>query len=154
MIKRERMPELGDFIRVVLPDGGLVFGRILRDPLIAFYDMKTDSTPSLDEIESAGVLFKIWVMNKAVSSGRWSVIGNKELRPDLLVEPRFFKQDPISKKFYIHGSKTADEPVSPEECVGLERAAVWSAEHVEDRLMDHFNGVECRWVRPALSHTR
>ena len=33
-----------------------------------------------------------------------------------------------------------------EECVGLERAAVWEPEHVEDRLRDHFAGRSNRWV--------
>jgi hypothetical protein len=30
--------------------------------------------------------------------------------------------------------------VTPEECVGLERAAVWDAEHVTARLRDHYSG--------------
>ena len=30
--------------------------------------------------------------------------------------------------------------VSPEECVGVERASVWDDHHIEERLLDHFMG--------------
>lgn len=33
-----------------------------------------------------------------------------------------------------------------EECSGLERSAVWEPEHVEDRLIDHFENRPNKWV--------
>lgn len=36
--------------------------------------------------------------------------------------------------------------VSAAECEGLECAAVWSPEHVEDRLRSHYAGVPCEWA--------
>jgi hypothetical protein len=29
-------------------------------------------------------------------------------------------------------------PATPKECVGLELAAVWAAEHIEERVRDHY----------------
>jgi hypothetical protein len=34
-----------------------------------------------------------------------------------------------------------------EEVKGLERAAVWEADHIEDRLTDYIDGKENKWVK-------
>lgn len=39
-----------------------------------------------------------------------------------------------------------EEPASRQELEGLEVAAVWDPEHVEDRLRDHFSGRPNKWV--------
>ena len=142
-------PAVGDFVQIPLSDGRFAFGRVLRAPLMAFYDLQTSMPVEASEVEKHKIIFKIWVMNKAINGGRWKVFDNHKLDAKLLVEPKFFKQDPISKEFFIHGSTSPDIPTSLEECRDLERAAVWSAEHVEDRLQNHFDGVPCKWVRPA-----
>ncbi|WP_395358305.1 hypothetical protein ACHGLA_01160 [Streptomyces sp. YH02] len=40
-------------------------------------------------------------------------------------------------------------PAAPEECVGLERAAVWDAHHIERRLLDTFLGLPNQDERDA-----
>lgn len=90
-------------------------------------------------------MFTVWVTNDAVTSGRWPVIGNVSLSPELEVAPKFFKQDPISKTFSIYhqGQETS---ASLAECGNLERAAVWEPSHIEDRLRDHYLGIPNQWV--------
>ena len=59
-------------------------------------------------------------------------------------EEVFFKQDALSGVLLVYSvgaMGSTERPARPEEAAGLERAAVWSAEHVEDRLRDHFDGV-------------
>ena len=87
-------------------------------------------------------------MKYAITSGRWKVIGNKPLESSLKKAPIFFKQDILTKEFSIYHSATSQETdASYEECIGLERAAVWEPEHIEDRLEDFFYGRNNKWVQ-------
>lgn len=138
----------GDIILIKLSDNTFGYGRVLNDPLFAFYDLNT-SQPSLDIelIIKKDILFKVWVMKHAITSGRWEVIGNKSLESSLIQSQLFFKQDIFTKEFTIYDSTTGQEmDASYGECSSLERAAVWDTEHIEDRLEDYFNGRENKWV--------
>jgi hypothetical protein len=72
-------------------------------------------------------------------------IGNRPLEHDMIAEPVFFKQDPINNRFFKYYESTT-VAATRQECLGLERAAVWEPEHVEDRLRDHYAGVTNKWV--------
>ena len=136
---------VGDIVKIDLENGTFCFGRVLEEPLLAFYDLNVTDDPSLEEIVSSPILFKVWVMNHAITSGRWPVIGSLPLDEDLQQPVKFFKQDPISKELCIY-INAEEIPASLAECDGLERAAVWNPEHVEDRLRDHYAGVPNQWV--------
>ena len=135
----------GDVVSVALPNGKFGFGRVLKNPLMAFYDFVSDTLPDASVVIERPVAFKIWVMNKATSSGRWPVIGHVPLNDELLKPVTFAKQDSISKELstYVDGRETR---ASLDDCRGLENAAVWSVEHVEERLLDHFEGRPNKWV--------
>jgi hypothetical protein len=66
-----------------------------------------------------------------------------------LNNPPFFKRDSISGKLSIYterGGKSFEKDATLEECKQLECAAVWSANHIIDRLNDHFSGKPNKWV--------
>lgn len=136
---------VGDIIKIELKNNDYCFGRVLDNPLIAFYDLKVKQLPSEEEILQKPILFKICVMNYAVTSGAWEVIGHMPLEKNLEEPVTFFMQDIISKKtyFYLNSEKT---PATLEQCEKLERMAVWDPKHVEDRLRDHYLGVPNKWV--------
>ncbi len=144
--KRQRRRQ-GDLVEIDLGDGTLAFGRVLNEPLVAFYDLRVRSgeTPALQDILTRPVLWRIWVMNRPITSGRWRVLGHSPLEESLKSEPTFFKQDRISGEVTLYRSQT-EYPASVEECEVLERAAVWDPEHAEDRLRDHFDGRPNKWV--------
>ena len=135
----------GDVLVIALEAGSYCFGRVLPSPLIAFYDINTKAVPSIDDIISAPILFKLWVMDYAVKRGRWEVIGSRELDTTLTAPVKFFKEDTISKSLSIY-YQNKEIPASREECEGLERAAAWDPEHVEELLRDHYLGVPNIWV--------
>jgi hypothetical protein len=143
MPKQERRE--GDFISIDLHNGFFSFGRVLQEPLIAFYDVYSNGQPQIGKLADSSVLWRLWVYNYAVEDGRWQVIGNRSLTHDLLVEPVFYKQDPITKAMSLYQG-TREWPATLEECEGLECAAVWEPEHIEERLIDHFEGRTNRWV--------
>ncbi len=138
---------VGDIFKIDLGDGSWAYGRVLKEPLVAIYDLKTSKEVPLQTIISSPVAFKVWVMNSAITKGIWPVIGNAPLTPDLEVQPPFFKRDPLSGALSITYVGGGDEiPASLEDCANLENAAVWSAEHIVDRLNDHFAGRPNKWV--------
>ncbi len=141
---RGRAPSLGDVIEIPL-DEGTGYARILPDPLMAFYDVRATAPLDCAAVVAHPIAFKIWVMHSAISSGRWRIVGNLPLGPELDVAPWFFKQDALSKKLSLYRDG-AGRPATLEECQGLERAAVWSAEHVESRLSDHLAGRPNKFV--------
>lgn len=138
-------PEVGSILEIPLSNGRTAYGRVLTNPLMAFYDIQSETPLSPTEILKSPVAFMIWVMNSAVASGRWRVVGHAPLEQALETSPWFFKQDAISRALSLY-REGVERPATIEECLGLERAAVWSAEHVESRLEDHFAGQPNKWV--------
>jgi hypothetical protein len=145
MAKRQKRT-VGDFVKIKLDECHHAYARVLEKALFAFYDAFTDKGLSLEEIKARPILFKIWVMNVAVTSGRWEIIGNAPLEKNLLEQPYFFKKDPLSPKSLSIYHEGNERPATLEECKNLECAAVWDAEHVEDRLRDHYAGKSNKWV--------
>lgn len=136
---------VGDFLKVQFEPEWHTYARVLVNPLFAFYDARTKADLSLDQIQASPILFRIWVMKYAVTSGRWSVVGNRTVVGDLLKSPRFCKQDPITKEIFTYRD-TIEYPATIEQCAGLEVAAVWDPEHVEERLADHYARRPNKWV--------
>lgn len=145
-MKRQRRTP-GTIVEIPLSDTTKGYALTLEEPLFALYDLQVSraASPSLAEIISAPVLTRLWVMNHAVTRGRWITVGKVSVPTNLQEAPTFFKQDAITGELslYSNGVRT---PASREECQALERGAVWDPTHVEDRLRDHFLGVPNKWV--------
>jgi Immunity protein 26 len=137
----------GDIIRVDLGDGFHTYARVLEEALFAFYDARVADELAIDRIIALPILFKITVMDKAVTNGRWAVVGNTPLDDALLDLPPFFMQDILRKDpFSIYEKGGTIRPATKEECLGLERAAAWDATHVEDRLRDYYAKRKNKWL--------
>ena len=135
----------GDLLLIRLADRSYCYGRVLPEPLMAFYDLNSQDKLPTELVKAAPILFKVWVMNHAITDGRWLYLHSWPLEAEFLSPSEFFKQDSISGAIckYVDSKEI---PASVEECSGLERAAVWDPEHVEERLADHFAGVPNKWV--------
>lgn len=135
----------GDVFRVDLPDGRHAFAQRLRHPLYAFFAPRVTN-------EQAGAqligehLFSVWIFDAAPKRENWARIGRFPISERLSVNPWFAKQDILNGKITRYrnaptlqaGYEEVDSTY--EEAGQLEIAAVWAAEHVESRLMDHFAG--------------
>lgn len=144
---RKILRRVGDIVAIPLRDGTFGFGRVLHEPLVAFYDLQKREMPALDEIVSSSVAFIVFVMNYPITRGDWPVLGNFPLSPELVNQPLFFKKDPITNRLSIYKESTGEEmPASQDDCKGLECAAVWEQNHIVDRLIDHFAGRPNKWV--------
>lgn len=149
--KRSQRVE-GSVVNIDLGDGNRTYARVLREPLIEFFDLNTPNDLEIEKILEAPVLFRINVMNEAVESGRWPIVGSSPLSPQEASRVEYFcKQDSISGNLSIYWEDATsgvshERPATFEECTALEPVAVWDANHVEDRLRDHFRGVPNKWV--------
>lgn len=145
----------GRVVRIGLGDGRCAYGRQLTGVTVEFYDRIGEPGEPVDliEIVAAPVAFRIWVTSSAFRRrGGWELLDVVCLTQEEQAEIHdYAKQDPLSGGLTIYrvdpASGTGSETfATTEECQALERAAVWSPEHVEDRLRDHFDGRPNRWA--------
>ena len=153
-LKRQKWTR-GSVVQIPLGDGCYAFAQLLDLPELAFFDLKSDRVIDPAEATRYPVLFRLWVMVYALSKGRWPKIGRAEI-PNHLAEPVYrYKQDPIDPDQICLTYDGGDGPrVSVEACAGLECAAVWDPDHVEDRLRDHFMGLPNKWALSLRSNER
>jgi Immunity protein 26 len=129
---------IGSVVRIDLGDQLCSFAQVISKAELAFFNCfdKTPTTLTIEEVVKMPTLFILLVMNYAVKSGRWPVIGKSEVRPEFKTGQYYFHQDIITKKISI-GQRGDDlQPATRAQIEGLERLAVWDAVHVEDRLRD------------------
>lgn len=136
----------GDFVRVDLGDGSHVYGRVLPEATFAFYDSHTTDDLPIEEIARREVLFQVAVMDHAVKSGRWPIVGHLPLETKFRKNIPRFMQDALQPEQFSIYDNGEIRPSTRLECVGLERAAVWEPSHVEDRLQDYYAGRPNKWV--------
>lgn len=140
---------LGSVVEIHLSQEFFSYAQIITKSELAFYDYSgvRISTDSLDVVCKKPILFVLAVMHAAIKSGRWKIVGRCEI-PQALKSPReYFIQDVLTKKFSIYTNNDGNiRPAERSEIEGLECAAVWEPEHVEDRLRDHFAGRQNLWV--------
>lgn len=138
-MKQQPQPAAGDIFAIPLGNESYAFAQALENPLWAFYDLQMPRVATVDEIMAAPVAFQLWVHNDAWRTGRWRRVGHAALDESSPRRAVFFKQDALNPRRCSLYQNGQERPASPEECVGLERAAVWDPEHVEDRLRDRFD---------------
>ena len=88
----------GTRFSIRLKDGRYAFGRILKNPLCAFYRRVNDQVVDVDEIARDPIGFKVWVMDSA-------------FEPELQERVWLFKEDPISKALSLY-SEGEERPAS------------------------------------------
>lgn len=132
--------EVGTYVQIPLKDGTYGYGRVLANPYMAFYNYRTEEPSSdLDALDSSPVLFNQAV--RLLNFKQWKDIGKRELAGELAKPVVRFTQDLADyRKCIIFDSAGGERLATPEECVGLERAEVWEIKHIEDRLLDTFEG--------------
>lgn len=130
---------------IPLADGSFGYGRILEQPYTAFYDYRTSEPASdLDTIAAKPVLFSLAVEPAYLRV--WKQIGRRDVDGEAARPVVHFMQDLADfRRCTIFDTVGMEKEVGPEACVGLERAAAWRHDHVEERLLDRFLG------RPNIS---
>lgn len=138
--KRLQRPKAGDVFQIPLGDGAYGFAQLCwkgRD--CAFFDLKSGTVPSIDEIIANPVIFRTTVEQTILRSGRWPIIGNRPLA-GALAEPASYRTQPIgSNQLYLYRAGERYK-ATLEEVKNLESLVIWLEEHIVKRLLDHFAG--------------
>ncbi len=147
MAKRQRVTP-GAILEINIEDK-YYYAQIIKSKGCAFFDLQSE-TPLKDYsvLLDTPVLFTVAVYNDVITQGKWLQVGKLDIREDLQSEPYQFIQDSLNpQNFELYNPNTGEIiPSTREACEGLESAAVWEAEHVEDRIKDHYAGKSNVWV--------
>ena len=144
----KRKPPVGSIIQINLDNSICFYGQVLKTELVIFDYTKSDLN-DLNVIARLPVLFFISVYYSAYRNDNWVLLGKQEIREELKQPPYKFIQDAFDEnKFQLYEPNTGEiTPATRQQCEGLERCAVWEANHLEDRLKDFLAGQENIWLK-------
>ena len=152
--KRQKW-KYGGVVKIGLGDGVHSYGQMLHEPEYAFFSIRTTDDIAAEDVVRYKLMFRLWVMRCAHSTGRWLKIGDAPVAPTLQQPVLRFNQDPLKPEHIRLTYDGCEGPLGTiKDCENLECAAVWAPEHVEDRIRDHFAGVPNKWLlcfRPKVS---
>ena len=138
--------KVGDVYQINLGDRTHCYAMALGEATFAFFDLRTTRRVDVSHICQSPILFKVAVMRHAVTRGRWKRVGHKSLSDAEARPPAQFIRDRLASGRYKIYEDGEIRNATRKECEGLEAAAVWDPEHVEDRLRDHYAGRPNKWV--------
>lgn len=133
----------GSVFKIQIADNRAAYGVMLGTrPYFAFY---SDDLAERELAVGKGLrdspIFVVAVHKSAYSNGRWGSPLCRIVKDFLPPVPLYFRQDVLNpSRCEIVDCEGNSRPAKPEECVGLERSAVWSAEHIEKRVQDYLSG--------------
>lgn len=146
--KRQRIT-VGSILEIPIDGKYYVYAQILPEAQYVFFDYHSPIPLSdFSILESVPILFVIAVYDYVVNKGLWLKVGKLPIRNDLEIMPMKYMYDKFNNKYDLYNPNTGEVTPSTKDAVrGLERAAVWGENHVEDRIRDYYNGVPCIWLR-------
>lgn len=146
-MKRQRYT-IGAIVEMYIDNNYYVYGQLLPQLSIAVFDYKTaDHLTDITKLQMVPVLFIVAIYPDIISKGIWPKIGKLDIRKDLQTLPMEFIYDVIADRFKLYNPNTGEiTRATKNQCIHLERAAVWAQNHVEDRIRDHYAGVPNIWV--------
>lgn len=140
---KHRKPKEGDVMSIPLGDGTYGFGQVCHTGDYAFFDLRTETVPAIEEIVSHPVAFRVPTVSDASRNGGWAILGN--VAPvGSLANPAAYRNQPVGSNqlFLIVGNQRI--PATYEEVKDFEAMSWWFDHHVVQRLKDHFAGCENR----------
>ncbi|MGP3923606.1 hypothetical protein [Streptomyces sp. 8N616] len=134
---------VGGVLEIPLSGGRVAYGEMLATrPYLAFFaGGPATGEKGAQEALQHEPLFIVAVHKSAYSQGRWGSFVHRAPKDELPAVPEFFRQNAMNlADCQITDALGNTRPATPQQCVHLERSAVWEAEHIESRLEDHYAG--------------
>ncbi|SDG74702.1 Immunity protein 26 [Flavobacterium omnivorum] len=151
-MKKQKITQ-GSILEINIENQYYTYAQILDKGGYVFFDYKSETRlTDFSVLEDKPILFIIGVYNDVITQGHWPIVGKMNIRQNLNSQPMQFIQDALHPdRFEFYNPNTGEStPATKEKVKGLERAAVWEANHVEDRIRDYYNGVPCIWLEDDL----
>jgi|SRR6185312_1001611 len=145
MIKKRQRFKEGSIVRIKLSGNRFIFGRLLPAFRISVYDFVVNSDkniPQIEEVIMSKIILSVGIYRTIITKGMFEIIGFKELTQiEIDKIPPMFNQSLGNYEdctiFYDNGK---EYKAKPEECIGLERSAVWDEHSLVDRIEDYYKG--------------
>lgn len=147
VVKRQRRT-IKSIVEIDLKGGYFAYGQILVAG-IAFFDYRTKARlTDFKVLIEAPILFVIEVYDHVITKGQFLKVGKIDIRDELDPPPNKFIHDEMNDSFELYNPITGEITASTkDEARGLECSSVWEAEHVEERIKDHYTGKENHIVK-------
>jgi hypothetical protein len=130
----------GKLIGVRLEDGGYCFGIVAAGEDVAFFKLHSfDAALPVNDILSCPVMFRVHVAKSSYREENWDVLEKHPLPPGLGDISVYWNQPVGDNQLNLMGLNKF-RPISIDEARKLERAAVWFAPQIEDRLSCNLDG--------------
>src|SRR5262249_5691470 len=137
---------VGAVVKIPFDGKWFTYGQILDDAEVVVFDARSDCELPIEEITKRSMICRVAMSYHAITKGRWLKVGKAPINEVLKTPvPRYIQDILRPDQFNIYCDGKI-RPAAREECIGLEHAAVWEPEHVEERIRDHYSGKQNRWV--------
>ena len=125
------------------------YGQLIGYGECAIFDFRTtEPLTDLSTLEDKRTLFRVAVYRDVIGSGVWLKVGKLPLRDEFKQFPDQYIFHGWNQRFFLYKVETGEIiAASKDECRGLERCAVWDSNHVEDRIIAHYNNEPCVWLK-------
>jgi Immunity protein 26 len=146
---KQRVTE-GSILEINIENQYYVYAQILTESDCAFFDFKsTEKIKDFSVLNTANILFIVAVYSYVITQGTWMKVGKIDIRDSLKSKPMKFIQDSLNpNNFELYNPNDGViTRATREQCEGLEYAAVWSNNHVEDRIRDYYLGISNVWLK-------
>ncbi|MBK5722872.1 hypothetical protein JGH11_18540 [Dysgonomonas sp. Marseille-P4677] len=147
-MKKQRISK-GAILEICIDKQYYVYAQILEKASYAFFDYRSKKQlKDFSILLNSPILFIVSVYDDVITEGHWIKVGKLSIRNDLLPLPMKFIQDVLDINIVeLYDPNTGEIFLATKnDCLGLERSAVWEAEHVESRISDFYNGKKNIWV--------
>lgn len=137
--KRQRKPKEGDVLAIPLGDGTYGFGQVCSGGDYAYFDLRSNRLPHMDEIVWRPVAFRVAMVGDSAKKGGWTILGNLPLIGPL-AELASYRNQPVGSNqlYLVKGNQRT--LATYEQVKDLEVMSWWYEDHVVQRLIDHFAG--------------
>ncbi len=148
---RTKKVKEGNVYSIRLNSEEFVFALVCAGKDFAFFDYKADVQEIQDGIQNLPLAFRVPVSLDGPSKAGWELIGKVTLEGVFNTINRYVHKPIGSNEAYLYqGGETTH--VEPAELKDLEILSTWFPMHIEERLADYFNGIECKYVISMKKH--
>lgn len=151
-MKRQKYT-VGSIVEIPINNGEYYcYGQLIGYGECAVFDYRSPQPiTDFSILNDTRMLFRVCLYRHVIGSGEWLKVGKLPLREEFKTFPDQFIYHDWNQRFFLYKVESGEIiPASKEECRGLERCAVWDSNHVEDRILAHYNNTLCVWQEEEI----
>lgn len=149
-MKKAQRYTIGAIVEIPINKGEyFCYGQLLDHGECAVFDYRTRfPIDSFSVLEDVPTLFRVAIYRQIISQRDWVKVGALPIRQEYKVFPDQYIYHEWDQSFYLYKIESGEIiPATKEQCYGLECCMVWDSNHVEDRIVAHYDNEPCPWLK-------